>query len=136
MDKRKLKLDDYGISSARYKELCGFCQQYPEWLDELEYNTDTLKSNEITDMPKNTHANSDQTGELAMRRVELRKKCELVEQTAIESDAELYPYIIKCICYELSLKYLESVMGMPCSRAAFYDKKRYFFYLLDKRKKI
>ena len=35
MNKRKLKFDDLEISGKRYKELCGFCEQYPEWKSQL-----------------------------------------------------------------------------------------------------
>ncbi len=136
MNKRKLNLEKYGISGKRYKELCGFCEQYPEWINELKYKKDTVASREITDMPIPPHNNSDQTGNLAVRRYELQKKCELIEQTAIEADADLYQYIIKSICYEVPVHYLQVVEGMACSTSAFYDKRRYFFYLLDKNKKM
>ena len=136
MNKRNLNLEKYGISGKRYKELCGFCEQYPDWINELKYHTDTVGSKEITDMPISPHNNSDQTGNLAVHRVELQKKCELIKQTAIEADPELYQFIIKSVCYEVPVHYLQSVEGMACSTAAFYDKRRYFFYLLDKNKKI
>ena len=55
-NKRKLSLSKYGISNKRYKELCGFCEQYPEWKDELRYKTSTIKSVEITDIPKMSSA--------------------------------------------------------------------------------
>ena len=42
MNKRNLVLDKYGISGKRYKELCGFCEQYPEWLSELKAHSHTL----------------------------------------------------------------------------------------------
>ena len=51
MNKRQLNLEKYGISGKRYKELCGFCEQYPEWVNELKFNRDTVRSVEITDMP-------------------------------------------------------------------------------------
>lgn len=134
MNKRELKLEKYGISSKRYKELCGFCEQYPEWVDELNYKTDTVGSKEITDMPIPPHNTSDRTGNLAIRRVELQKKCELIEQTAIQANLDLYQYIIKSVCYEHPFWYLQDIMSMPCSQRAFYDARRYFFYLLNKNK--
>lgn len=134
MDKRQLRLEKYGISGKRYKELCGFCEQYPEWIDELKYKTNALKSAGVTDMPIAHNTSSNQTRDLAIRRVELQKKCELIEQVAIATDSELYQYIIKSVCYEEPFWYLKDIMGMPCSRSSFYDKRRYFFYLLDKAK--
>lgn len=134
MNKRELNLSKYGISGKRYKELSGFCEQYPEWLDRLKNETDTVKSKEITDMPVSRSGNNDQTGKLAVERVELQKKCELIEKTAIEASADFYQYIIKSVCYEISIHYLISVEGMPLGTSAFYEIRRYFFYLLDKKR--
>lgn len=134
MNRRTLILEKYGISGKRYKELAGFCEQYPEWINELKYKNDTVKSVEITDMPI-YHSNSDSTGNLAMRRAELQKKCELVEQTAIQASADLYQYLIKSVCYEVPVTYLITCEDMPLGKSAFYELRRYFFYLLDQNKK-
>jgi hypothetical protein len=135
-NRRNLKLNDYGISSKRYKELCGFCEQYPEWVDELKYKTDILKSKEITDMPMAPSRIGNSQEDLAIKRTELQSKCEIIEQTAIEADADLYQYIIKNVCYEKPIWYLIDIMNMPCSERAFRDKKRYFFFLLSMNKKM
>lgn len=135
MNKRNLNLEKYGISGKRYKELCGFCEQYPEWINELKFKRDTVKSVEITDMPI-YHSNSDATGNLAIRRTDLTEKCKLIEETARQASEDLAQYIIKAVCYEVPVTYLISCEDMPCSKAAFYDKRRYFFYLLDQNKKM
>ena len=134
MNKRNLVLDNYGISSKRYKELCGFCEQYPEWKATLENKNDTLKSKVITDMPITFGGKSDQTCDLAIKRIELQKKCELIENTAKEASNDLWTYIIDSVCYEYPLSYLQTIKEMPCSRASFYDARRYFYFLLDKYK--
>ena len=130
MNKRNLVLDNYGVSPKRYKELCGFCEQYPEWKAFLENKNNTLKSKVITDMP----ITFDQTCDLAIKRTELQGKCELIENTAKEASNDLWTYIIDSVCYEFPLSYLQTIRNMPCSRASFYDARRYFFYLLDKYK--
>lgn len=135
-NRRNLKLDDYGISRKRYKELCGFCEQYPEWKDELKYKTDILKSKEITDMPMAPSRSGNQQEDLSIRRVELESKCEIIEKTAKQVDNNLYQYIIKNVCYEKPIWYLTDIMNMPCSERAFRDKKRYFFFLLAQNKKM
>lgn len=136
MNKRQLNLKKYGISEKRYKELCGFCEQYPEWLDELKYKTDTMKSAVLTDLPRSSSGVSDRTAVLAIHRTELQKKCELIEQTAIQASADLSSYIIKSVCFEMPVSYLQASCGMACSVAAFYDARRYFFYLLHEKKKM
>lgn len=132
MRKRKLKLKQYGISDKRYKELCGFCEQYPEWKEELRKITN-IKSPIITGMPSGKGGTSNATEDIAIKRQQLLKKCELIEQTAIQVDADLYQYIIQNVCYELPYKYLNYI-DIPCSRETFYDKRRYFFYLLSQNK--
>lgn len=130
---RDTSLKKYGISPHRFKELYHFCLQYNEWKDELEYKCDTVKSIEITDMPS-AHSNSDATQNLAMRRVELRRKCELIEQTAIETDVDLYQYILKAVTNEgITYKYLSTVMGIPCGKDMFYDRRRRFYWLLSQK---
>ena len=129
MNKRELKLKEYGISEKRYKELCGFCEQYPEWQKELMCNTDTVGSKTITDMP-------------VLRRAELKENKELIEKTLQQLDDErdesmsMYKYILNSVCYEKPHWYLRDIMGMPYSRTSFYEARRYFFYLLDRNKRI
>jgi hypothetical protein len=133
-NRRELKLNDYGISSKRYKELCGFCEQYTEWKDELEFKKDTLKSKNITDMPLAT-SGEDATQVLAIRRIDLESKCKIIENTAKQTNEYLAPYIIKSVTEEVPCWYLEEIMGMATCRKDFYAARRYFFFLLDKNKR-
>jgi hypothetical protein len=132
--RRDLRLKDkYSISTKRYRELFYFCLQYPEWQNELEFLTDSLKSPELSGMPHGTEK-SDTTANLAIRRAELSKKCELIKQTALEADSEIYQYIIKNVTTDYAgYNYLRTVLNMPCGREKFYKSRRRFFYLLDKK---
>ncbi len=134
MQVRPLNQDKYGISKYRFRELYYFCLQYWEWRDELKYNlTDTVKAITPDDMPKIKKI-SDQTGDLGARRAELSRRCELIEQTAIEADPDLYPYIIKAVTnVGVNYNYLSTIMKMPCSRATWYRKRREFYWLLSNR---
>lgn len=133
MDKRKTSLGQYGISKKRLKELSGFCEQYPEWKEELEMRDSTLKSPQITGMPL-SHNKVDATGDLAVRRAMLQEKCKLIEETAKEANEDLYEYIIKAVCYEIAVPHLIARENMPCGRSTFSDVKRYFFYLLSQKR--
>lgn len=135
MNKRNLKLDEYGISPKRYKELCGFCEQLPDWQNFLKYNRNTMKSPQITDMPLPPHGNSDKTADAAMKCLEYSKKIKLIEDAAKEAAPDLWEYIIKSVCYEVPISYLKAYDEMPIEKSAFYERRRYFFYLLDKYKK-
>ena len=131
MSKREIKLDQYGISGKRYKELCGFCEQYPDWKKEIsnhayisavDYNNDPKPAN---------HNNSDTTVKHALKMLKYKRNVNLIEKVAKEVDSERWEYLIKLICYEVPLNYLINVDGLHLSPSAVYERRRYFFYLLD-----
>lgn len=135
MNKRELRLEKYGISRKRYKELCGFCEQYPDWKLELDLHKDTLKSRQLDGMPFLPAGHtSDPTAVLAIKRESIRKKVDLIESVAKEVDSDLWEYIIKSVCYEQPFWYIRDIMRIPCSERSFWDRRKYFFYLLDQRK--
>ena len=134
MNKRDLRLEKYGISNKRYKELCGFCEQYPEWKEALK-NHAFLSGVQYSDMPHSPNVGtSKKTEEDAIKLVIQMSNCELIERVAKEADEEFWQYLIKAVCYEVPLTYLQTVEGMPLEKSVFYDRRRYFFYLLDKAK--
>lgn len=133
MNIRTLNENKYNISKHRFKELYYFCLQYDEWKDELKYKTDNLKSQELSSTPI-SHSNTSTVENLAIRRQQLESKCKLIEQTAMETDSELYQYIIKAVTNEyVTYKYLQTIMNIPCSRNTYYDRRRKFYYLLSKK---
>lgn len=133
-DVRPLNHSKYGISKNRFKELYYWCLQYTEWRDELRYKTDTVRSIEITDMPA-AHGGGDATQDLAIRRVQLAQNCKMIEQTAIEADPDLHQYLLKMATDEnATYQYLKMVMGIPCCKDVYYDRRRKFYWLLNQKK--
>ena len=133
MNKRTSSYAKYGISKKRYKELCGFCEQYPEWISELRSGI-SVKSPIVDGMPHaHTGGKSDRTADTAIRRCILRDKIKLVEETAREASPDLWEYIIASACYERPYWYLSNVMNIPASDVSFRDSRRYFFYLLHQK---
>lgn len=142
-NKRDLKLDQYGISRHRYGELKNFCLQYNEWRDELKYNTTTVRSKVITDMPI-CHGGSNPMEALVEHRIELEHKCEMVEQSLIKAIGdtyngdmeELYPRMLKSIVNDhINYAYLDEVCSIPCGCSKFKEIRRYFYFLLSQYKK-
>lgn len=134
----KRKLDKYEISSKRYKELCAFCEQYPEWKEKLK-NDVFIQAVKYDDDPKpSNHDNSDTTAKHALRMLKMKRNCELIENTAKQAagkdDSDLWKYIVKSACYEVTYRYMKAYDEIPIERSAFFEYKRYFFYLLDKAK--
>ena len=133
LDVRPINEKKYNISKHRFAELYHFCLQYPEWKDELKYKTDSVGSIEITDMP-GSHNTESAVEKLAIRRAELEKRCKLIERTALETDPDIYQYIIRAVTTEyVTYNYLYTVMGIPCSRNTYYDRRRKFYYLLSQK---
>lgn len=131
---RPISEKKYQISKRRFAELYNFCLQYNEWMDELKYNSDTVRSINITNIPK-SYRNSDPTQTLAIRRVNLQKKCELIRQAATETDGEIYPYIMKAVTNEgITYNYLKKFMDIPCGKDLYYDRRRKFFWILSNKK--
>lgn len=131
---RPISEKKYQISKKRFAELYYFCLQYNEWMDELKYNTDTVRSINISNMPK-SYRNSDPTQTLAIRRVNLQKKCELIRQAAAETDGEIYAYIMKAVTNEgITYNYLKEFMDIPCGKDLYYDRRRRFFWILSNKK--
>ena len=127
MKDRDLKLDGYNISGNLYRELKYFCRQYREKQSLLRSIT------EVGSPPLSGGGSgkfSDKTASTAIRRTELQRDLEMIEQTAIEADVEIYTYILSNVADGVPWEYL----GVPYSRATFYRRVRKFFWLLDKKK--
>ncbi len=127
------KKNPYWISKYRYYELRYFCLQYYEWKHdycelELKLSPRTTQYNNVS----RTHTN-DWVSEAAVKMAELKRKMELVEQTCIETDSDLYSYILQGVTKGYGYTYLQTVLGIPCTKDAYYDKYHKFFYILSNR---
>ena len=139
MRDRPLALDKYSIDRDAYYELKYFCRQYFTFKRELEDLTllrSCLPSPEIGNdgkagfMPISAGATSDPTIRAVLWREKLLEKMRMIEQSAIETDAALYPYILSSVT---TRKTFDEV-APPCGRNQFYQARRKFFYLLYLRK--
>ncbi len=136
MSNVRLLNNKYGISKHRFRELYYYCLQYNEWKEQLECYTDTVKSLQITDMPI-SRSNKSQTEVLAVDRYNLTLKCALIESVAKEADQNLYKYILKAVTNEgITYNYLKHSMNIPCGKDMYYDRRRKFYWLLDKKQKM
>lgn len=128
--KRDLRLDGYGISKARYRELYYFCLQYREFLSEKQacYTLDGRIMPEQTRIRKT--GRSDPTANKAERAYILGKNIELIEQTVIEASGNLYPWLLKALTEGLGYN---DIMP-PCGKNEFYTTRRRFYFLLSLKK--
>ena len=126
--KRDMKLSDYNISRAKYNELKYFCMQYAEKKRELQkgYGLNAIVND---GMPKG-NMSGNPVERAAIHNTMLRADIELIEQTAIEADADIYQWLLKSVTEGIPYEY----MNVPLSRTKFYDTRRYFFYLLAQKR--
>ena len=134
-NKRDLRLSEYDIGTYAYRELHNFCLQYPKKKTELLSLSSPYNSPQITGMP---HAPgvSDPTGNAAVRAAQLSKDTEALEQCAMQACPDDYECMILCVTEDVPHHYLKLLKGLETGRDKFYKMRRYFYYLLAKRKNI
>lgn len=122
----------YWIPKHRYYELKHFCLQYPEW--KRQYSLAKFKMEVGGDMKLSEGRKfpGRPTENLGITLGEISRKVSIIEDTAKETDSELWPWIIKSVAYGNSFVRLKTVYNIPCERDMFYDRYRKFFWLLDK----
>lgn len=102
---------------------------YHEWEREYEALEETSQAITLDDMP-HSHNPVNMLENVAIRRAELAEKMKVVEDTAEEADPELSKYILKGVTDD-DAKYEN--LNIPCSRNTYYDRRRKFYYLLNKK---
>lgn len=126
--KRDMKLSDYNISRAKYNELKYFCMQYEEKKREI-HNSYGLGAVVSDGMPKgNLPGNA--VERVAIRNAMLQKDVEMIEQTAMEADPDIYQWLLKNVTEGVPYEWL----NVPRGRKQFYESRRYFFYLLAQKR--
>jgi hypothetical protein len=128
----------YGISKHAFATAYSYCLQYSEWKAEIENNTDTYRSPQVTGMPTGSGSGggSDATADAAMRRAELIDKVALVEDTAraaVTGYDEIYPYLLRYVTTEGCTFRMIDQQGVPCGRTLFYEIRRKFYYMMAKK---
>ena len=99
----------YGISRNRHQELMHFTLQYKEWKIKIRNST-----GEDWDA--------------------LNAKIKLVESTAEEAAKELAPYILEAVISRATYENMRLIKEIPCGKNMFYELKRKYYYLLDKKR--
>ena len=123
--KKDIILDEFDISKFRYRELLNFCMQYEEKKNKVKEFCE-ISAVKYLGMPKGNKI-ADPTAEKADMLLQLKADIELIEQTAIEADAEIYKQLLDNITKGISYLHLD----VPYSRASFYRKRKKFFFLLS-----
>lgn len=134
-NERDLKLDEYAISKYAYRELKYFCLQYPEKKRRIADLHNPLRAMNYDGMPHGTSP-GEPTARAAELAASLSGDIEIIEQTAIEADCDIYQYIILAVSEDVPYHFLRTLKSIPCGRDYFNQRRRKFFYLLAKKKGI
>ena len=122
------------IDRHRYYELKHFCLQYPIWkkaYDALDGLSKRPKDLALFAKPGQT---SDPTARCAISRAYYAERMNMIEQAALDADADLYPYILRAVTEGLSYTALRMQVELPCCKDVYYDRYRRFFWLLSRER--
>ena len=136
MKRRPINKDKYGISKHRYLEVIHHCLQYPEWREELENMTDTVKAIQYGQEGKGSPSQASATERLAIKRAELQEKCERIEQTAIEADADIYQWLLEGVTTDyadLHIPFGDAKRGCRAVIRNTIEPRRKFYWLMSKK---
>jgi len=133
MQNWELKLDEYGISKNRYRELRAFCLQYPEWKEKEAEILDSGTVPQGGPAVKNHISDPTQKKGLALILSNVTGKIKLIEDTARDVDVILADYLILNVTTEYNSYPDLAKSGMVCSKNNFYRKRRQFFFYLNQK---
>lgn len=126
---RDLRLDQYGISWRRYRELKYFCMQYNEKKEKIKsiIGLSAVNYGHVAGRNKKNHS---QTEIQAIKVDKLSDDVKLIEDTINEADNTIYKQLLENITESVPYEYLQ----VPCGRRQFYRARRKFFYLLSQKR--
>jgi hypothetical protein len=134
MQYRRPKKDDpYWVEPEIWDNVVHFCRCYPVWLKELETLPDSSKAISYDGDRVQTSGNYDVTSALALKRVEVERKVDLLRTTAMIVSPELWEWILKGTTEKgVTIEDLIA-QGMPTNKNHYAKLRKYFYYLISKR---
>ena len=128
---------NFEINGFAYRELYYFCLQYHEYKRGIEeiLNFGSGKPTYSGSNSRGGALNKSDTENRAFALEKLKSKCELIEQTALEVDADIYQPLLKNVTTGVTYDHMKACdIEIFCGRRQFYEKRRKFFYLLNLKK--
>lgn len=125
----------YWTEPKLYKHAISWCLCYPLWKRELETLPDTSKAIDYAKDKVQTSSDYDATAELALKRLELEHKVNVLETTAkmVSPDEVMVQWIIRGVTEEHIIVEDLIAQGMPCSKNVYYRIRQQFYHLISKR---
>lgn len=121
-----------GISKDRYIELLHFCRQYPEWIREAG-SLLGIRGMKLDGQPHGS-GKSDPVALAAERREKLMEKIGIVDSCArAVANGEWYAALIQNICMGQPYSQIDVTLMPTSNRQGYFQRRREFFDLLNKR---
>lgn len=107
-----------------------YCKQYPMWEQELSITLDQSRAIRYDRDRVQSSNNYDPTSEPAIKRADIARKKEVVDNTAKSIAGVMYKWLILGVCYDMPY-YVLKQKGIPCGKNMYYDKRRQFYYAMS-----
>ena len=131
--RRPKRTSKYWVEPEIFDNVVTFCRCYPIWVRELMTLPDGNRAIQYDKDRVQSSGDYDATAELAMKRIEIERKVNLVRTTAKIASPELWEWILKDVTSrEIKVDDLIA-QGMPASANYYAKLRKYFYYLLSKR---
>ena len=130
--RRPSKSSPYYLPPEIYDNVVSFCRCYPLWVKELQTLPDSSKAITYDQDKVQSSGGYDVTSTLALKRVEIERKVDLIRTTAMITSPELWEWLIRGTTQRVTIQDLIQ-QGMPCSRSHYTKIRGYFYYLISKR---
>lgn len=127
------KKSKYYLPKEKFLEVVHFCRQYPEWKAELDALPDAARAIAYDRDRVQTSGESDPVSDLALRRIELEKKKDIIDRAVAKVAPEIAKYLIRGICYGETERQLEW-KKMKCGKDYYYLKRREAYWEIAQRR--
>lgn len=129
------KKNKFWVPKYRYMELKYMCMQYEQMKKDYAALSNSVKAISMDGMPRGS-GNGRPTEDIAIRRMMIAEKISAIDKAASEAAGQglLRKMMMYSIVNEVAYDYLELHFKkiVPVSRKTFYQKRRKFFWILDK----
>lgn len=134
MSRRNYYTGKYVLDKEEFLHAKYYALRYNKWKDEYNSLEDSSEAIRYDKDKVLTSGNYNQVEAAGIRRAELAKKIEIIEQTAEEADTQLSKWILQGVTqYFATYKYLSTVKNIPCGKDKYYNTRRKYYYLLSQK---
>ena len=126
------KNSKYWMPTEEFRTAMHWSLRYPLWVSELSIEPDTSQAIRYDKEKVQTSGQYDSTMETAIRRDELRRKKELLEETVKGVAPEIYRFLLMGVTQGRTVYQLIGD-GMPCGKDYFIEKRQQYYYEISKK---